>query len=50
MEINEIDGNNRHIYRLKKVGEIQEMLTTERQKRSELCKKNITGVNIYSRY
>ena len=37
MKNDEIDGNNGHIYRLKRSGEIQEMLTAERDKRNELC-------------
>ena len=46
MEIDEIDGNDGHIYRLKKIDEIQEILTAERDKRNELSAKYNTGVNI----
>ena len=40
-EIAETDGNDGHIYRLKKIDEIQEILTAERDKRNELV-QNIT--------
>ena len=49
MEIDEIDGNEEHdghIYRIKKVDEIQEILIAERDKRNELSKKYNRGVNI----
>ena len=46
MEIDEIDGNNGHIYRLKKIDEILEMLTVERDKRDEFSTKYNRGVNI----
>ena len=46
MEINEIDGNDGHIYRLKELDEIQEILTAERNKRNELSTKYNRGVNI----
>ena len=46
MEIDEIDGNIGHIYRLKNIDEIQEMLTTERHKENELSTKYNRGVNI----
>ena len=46
MEIDEIDGNNGHIYRIKKIDEIEEMLTTEGHKRNELSTKYNRGVNI----
>ena len=36
MEIDKLDGNDGHIYRLKKIDEIQEVLTAERDKRNEL--------------
>ena len=36
MEIYKIDGNDGHIYHLKKIDEIQEILTTERDKRNKL--------------
>ena len=39
METHEIDGNNGDMYRLKRNGEIQEMLTAERDKRNELSTK-----------
>ena len=45
MKIAETDGNNGHIYRLKKIDEIQEILTTERDKRNELSTKYNRGVN-----
>ena len=43
MEIDEIDG---HTYRLKKIDEIQEILTSERDKRNDLSTKYNRGVNI----
>ena len=46
MEIDEIDGNYGHIYRLTKIDEIQEILTAERNKRNELSTKYNRGVNI----
>ena len=46
MEINETDGNDGHIYCLKKMYEIQEILIAERDKRNELSIKYNTGVNI----
>ena len=46
MEIDDIDGNNGHIQRLKKIDEIQEMLIAERDKRNELSTKYNRGVNI----
>ena len=46
MEIGENDGDNRHIYRLKKIDEIQEILIAERDKRNELSIKYNRGVNI----
>ena len=45
-DIDEIDGNDRHIYHLKKIDEIQEILTAERNKRNELSIKYNRGVNI----
>ena len=36
MEIHEIDGNEGHIYRLKKIDEIQEILVAERDKRFKI--------------
>ena len=48
MEIEETDGNDGHIYRLKKIDEIHEILIAERDKRNELSIKynrvNIIGV------
>ena len=43
MEIDEINGNDGHIYRLKAIDEIKEMFTTER---NELSTKYNSGVNI----
>ena len=47
MEIDDIDGNDRHIYRLRKIDDIQEILITERDKRKKLSTKYIRGVNIF---
>ena len=47
MEIDETDGKDRHIYRLTKINEIQEILIAERDKRNELCIRYDIGVNIY---
>ena len=44
--MDEIDGNNGHIYRLLKIDELQEILTTERHKRNILSTKYNRGVNI----
>ena len=46
MEIDETDDNDGHIYRLKKIDEIQEILIAERDKRNELSTKYNRGVNI----
>ena len=46
MEIDETDGKDGHIYRLKKIDEIQEILITERDKRNELSIQHNRGVNI----
>ena len=46
MEIDETDGNDGHIYRLKKIYEIQEILVAKRDKRNELSTKYNRGVNI----
>ena len=46
MEIYETDGNVEHIYRLKKIEEIQEILIAERDKRNELSIKYNREVNI----
>ena len=48
MEIDETDGNDGHICRLKKIDEIQEILIAERGKRNELSTKYNRGVNIIS--
>ena len=45
MEIDETDGNAGHIYRLKKIDEIQEILNAERDKRNELSTKYNREVN-----
>ena len=44
MEIDEIDGNERHIYRLKKIDEIQEILIAERDSTKYNRGVNIIGV------
>ena len=46
MEIDETGGNDVHIYCLKKIGEIQEILIAERDKRNEFSTKYNRGVNI----
>ena len=46
MEIDEIDDNEGHIYRLKKNDEIHEILIAERDKRNNLRTKYNRGVNI----
>ena len=49
MEIDEIDdneGHDGHIYRIKKNDEIQEIIIAERDKRNELSTKYNRGVNI----
>ena len=46
MEIDETDGNDGHIYRLKKIDEIQEILIAEKDKRNDLSIKYNRGVNI----
>ena len=46
IEIDEIYGNDGHIYRLRRIDEIQEILTAERDKRNELSTKYNRGVNI----
>ena len=48
MEIDEIDDKDGHIYRLKKIDEIQEILIAERDKRNELSLKYNEGVNVIS--
>ena len=39
MEIDEIDGNEGHIYRLTKIDKMQEILIAERVKRNKLSTK-----------
>ena len=46
MEIDETDGKDGHIYRLKKIVEIQKILIAERDQRNELSIKYNRGVNI----
>ena len=46
MEIAEIDCHDVHIYRLKKIGEIQEILIAERDKRNEHSTQYNRGVHI----
>ena len=46
METDETDGKEGHIYRLKKIDEIQEILIAKRDKRNELSIKYSRGVNI----
>ena len=46
MEIDETDGNDGHIYRLKQIDEIQEILIAERDKRNKLSTKYNRRVNI----
>ena len=46
MEIDETDGKDGHIHRLKKIDEIQKILIVERGKRNELSIKYNRGVNI----
>ena len=46
MEIDETDGNDGHIYRLRKIDEIQEILIAERDKRNEFSTKYNREVNI----
>ena len=48
MEIDENDGHDGHIYCLKKIDEIQEILITERDKRNTLSLKYNKGVNAIS--
>ena len=46
MEIDETDGNDGHICRLKKIDGIQEILIEERDKRNELSTKYNRGVHV----
>ena len=48
MEIDEIDGKDGHVYRLKKIYEIQEILIAERDKRNALSTSQNKGVNVIS--
>ena len=48
MEIDEIDGKDGQIYRLKKNYEIQEILIAERDKRNALRTSYDKGVNVIS--
>ena len=48
MKIDENDGHYGHIYRLKKIDEIQEILITERDKRSTHSFKYNKGVSAIS--
>ena len=46
MEIDETEGNDGHIYHLKKIDEILEILIADRDKRNELSTTHNRGVNI----
>ena len=46
MKIAETDGKDGHIYRLKKMDDIPEILIAERDKRNDLSIKYNRGVNI----
>ena len=48
MEIDATDGNDGHIYRLRNIDEIQEILIAKRDKRNELSIKYNRGVNVIS--
>ena len=48
MEIDEIGGRDGHVYRLKKIDEIQEILIAERDKRNALSTCYNKGVNVIS--
>ena len=48
MEIDEIDGKDGHVYRLKKIEEIQEILIAESDKRNALTTSYNKGVNVNS--
>ena len=48
MEIDEIDDKDGHVYRLKKIDEIQEILIAERYKRNALSTSYNKGVNVIS--
>ena len=46
MEIYEIDGNDGHMYRHKKINEIQEILVADTDKRNELSTTYNRGDNV----
>ena len=46
MEIDETDGKDGHVYRFKKIEEIQKIFIAERDRRNELRIKYNRGVNI----
>ena len=46
MEIDATNGNDGHIYRIKQIDEIQEILIAESYKRNEFSTKYNRGVNI----
>ena len=46
MEIDAIDDNDEHIYRIKEIDEIQEILIAERDKRNQLSTKYNRGANM----
>ena len=48
MEIDEIHGKDEHVYRLKKIYEIQEIFIAERDKRIALSTSYTKGVNVIS--
>ena len=48
MGVDETDGRDGHIYCLKKIDEIQEILISERDKRNALNLKYNRGVNVIS--
>ena len=48
MEIDEIYDKDGHVYRLKKINEIQEILIAERDKRNALSASYNKGVNVIS--
>ena len=48
MEIDEIDGKDGHVYRLRKIYEIQEILIAERDKRNAHSTSHNKGVNVIS--
>ena len=48
MEIDEIDGKDGHVYRLKKIDEIREILIAEREKRNALSTSYNKEVNVIS--